>query len=68
MKAGYERDEDVYVFTASFNSNVVTNRKLWKLYEEEQLGGDCDLSKLYLNRDRASNAQAAYQWLGFRNL
>jgi hypothetical protein len=46
MKAGYERDKDVYVFAASFNSNIITSRKLRKFFEEEQLGGD--VSKLYL--------------------
>jgi hypothetical protein len=46
MRAGYERDKDGYVFAACFNSNIMSNRKLRKIFEEEQLSGD--VSKLYL--------------------
>jgi hypothetical protein len=38
MKAGYNRDGDVYVFATMYNSNLFSNSKLRKLFEEEQLG------------------------------
>jgi len=47
MKAGYKRDS-VYVFATMYNSNVFSNSKLRKLFEEEQLGWDGDLSVRYL--------------------
>ena len=46
MKAGYERDKDVYVFAATFNPNIIADRKRRKLFEEEHLAGH--LAKLYL--------------------
>jgi hypothetical protein len=37
MKAGFERDADVYVFAAMYNRELLFNSKLRKLFEEEQL-------------------------------
>jgi hypothetical protein len=58
MKAGYKRDKDVYVFAASFNTNIIGKQKLRKLYEEEQLGGD--ISKLYLKHFAALKRKRPY--------
>jgi hypothetical protein len=48
MKAGYKRDLGVYLFATMYNGNVFSNSKLRKLFEEEQLGWDGDLSVRYL--------------------
>jgi hypothetical protein len=56
MEAGYERDKDVYLFAASFNSSIITNRKLRQLFEEEQFGG----SVLYLKHFAALKKQYPY--------
>jgi hypothetical protein len=58
MKVGYERDKDVYVFAAAFNTNIIGKQKLRKLYEEEQLGGD--VSKLYLEHFAALKKKRPY--------
>jgi hypothetical protein len=48
MKAGYSRDQGVYVFATMYNDNLFSNSKLRKLFEEEQLGWGGDLSARYL--------------------
>jgi hypothetical protein len=58
MRDGYERDKSVYVFAASFNSNIIANRKLRKLYEEEQLGDYA--SELYLKHFAALKKTRPY--------
>ena len=44
MKAAYKRDKSVYLFAVASNSNIITNGKLRKLYEEQS---GRDLSKQY---------------------
>jgi hypothetical protein len=48
MKAGYERDQEVYVFATMYNNNLFSNSKLRKLFEEEQLGWGGDLLRRHL--------------------
>jgi hypothetical protein len=52
MKAGYEREADVYVFATMYNDNLFYSSfyssKLRKLFEEEQLGWGGDLLRRYL--------------------
>jgi hypothetical protein len=48
MKAGYKRDQGVYVFAAMYNANLFSDSKLRKLFEEDQLGWDGDLLARYL--------------------
>ena len=60
MKSGYERDKDVYVFAALYNSNIMFKRELRKLFEEEQLTSD--LSKKYLKH--SSNTSQVGSHLG----
>jgi hypothetical protein len=48
MKAGFERDQGVYVFATMYNRNLFFDSKLRKLFEEEQLGWDGDSSARYL--------------------
>ena len=59
MRAGYERDKEVYVFAATFNSNIIFSRKLRTLFEQEQLGGS-DLSKLYLKHFASVKKERPY--------
>jgi hypothetical protein len=49
MKAGYNRDGSEYVFAAMYNNNVLSNNKLRKFFEQEQLTFQSDdLLRRYL--------------------
>jgi hypothetical protein len=60
-KAGFERDQDVYVFATMYNDNIFSNNKLRKLFEEEHLAwAASDLSRMYLKNFERVRKQRPY--------
>jgi rRNA-processing protein FCF1 len=48
MTRGYKRDQGVYVFATMYNSNLFSNDRLRKLFEEEQVRWGGELLRRYL--------------------
>lgn len=48
MKAGYERDGEIFVFAAMNNNNLLSKSALRKTFEEDMVSGDLDLARRYL--------------------